>query len=111
MQWVKDYYDAIILFDVIAIPRYGWGTNQRQFSPAFLIETDDPSDSINATTSSIALCLKKQALGLAGRIRALGSIRAGDAPPQEPPQDVLILMRSFKVACETEFTLLPAMAL
>ena len=84
MQWVKDYYDAISLFDV-SLPTpvmAGVRTPQRQFSSCVLIETDDSLDSINATTSSIVKYVSQKAgIGIgAGSIRALGSpIRAGDA--------------------------------
>ena len=84
MQWVKDYYDAISLFDV-SLPTpvmAGVRTPQRQFSSCDLIETDDSLDSINATTSGIVKYVSQKAgIGIgAGSIRALGSpIRNGDA--------------------------------
>ena len=84
MKWVKDYYDAISLFDV-SLPTpimAGVRTPQRQFSSCVLVETDDSLDSINATTSSIVKYVSQKAgIGLgAGRIRAVGSpIRNGDA--------------------------------
>ena len=84
LQWVKDYYDAISLYD-ISLPTpvmSGLRTPQKQFSSCVLIEADDSLDSINATTSSIVKYVSQKAgIGVgAGRIRALGSsIRRGDA--------------------------------
>jgi len=84
IKWVKDYYDAISLFD-ISLPTpimAGVRTPQRQYSSCVLIETDDSLDSINATSSSIIKYVSQKAgIGIgAGRIRAIGSpIRNGDA--------------------------------
>jgi len=84
LKWVKDYYDAISLFD-ISLPTpimAGVRTPQRQYSSCVLIETDDSLDSINATASAIVKYVSKKAgIGIgAGRIRAIGSpIRNGDA--------------------------------
>lgn len=84
IEWVKDYYDAISLFD-ISLPTpimAGVRTPQRQFSSCVLIETEDSLDSINATASSIVRYVSQKAgIGIGGgRIRAVGSpIRSGDA--------------------------------
>ena len=84
LQWVKEYYDAISLYD-ISLPTpvmAGVRTPQKQFSSCVLIETDDSLDSINATASSIVKYVSQKAgIGIGGgRIRALGSpIRNGDA--------------------------------
>jgi ribonucleoside-diphosphate reductase alpha chain len=84
LAWVKEYYDAISLYDV-SLPTpvmAGVRTPQKQFSSCVLIETDDSLDSINATASSIVKYVSQKAgIGIgAGRIRALGSpIRSGDA--------------------------------
>jgi ribonucleoside-diphosphate reductase alpha chain len=83
LQWVRDFYNAISLFD-ISLPTpimSGVRTPQRQFSSCVLIETDDSLDSINATASSIVKYVSKKAgIGIgSGRIRAVGSpIRNGD---------------------------------
>jgi len=83
MKWVKDYYDAVSLFD-ISLPTpimSGVRTPQRQFSSCVLIESDDSLDSINATSSSIVKYVSQRAgIGIGGgRIRALGSpVRNGD---------------------------------
>ena len=84
LKWVRDYYDAISLYD-ISLPTpvmAGVRTPQKQFSSCVLIETGDSLDSINATASSIVRYVSQKAgIGIgAGRIRALGSpIRNGDA--------------------------------
>jgi ribonucleoside-diphosphate reductase alpha chain len=84
MKWVKDYYDAISLFD-ISLPTpimAGVRTSQRQFSSCVLVETDDSLDSINATSSAIVKYVSQKAgIGIgAGRIRAINSpVRNGDA--------------------------------
>ena len=84
LKWVRDYYDAISLYD-ISLPTpvmAGVRTPQKQFSSCVLIETGDSLDSINATASSIVRYVRQKAgIGIgAGRIRALGSpIRNGDA--------------------------------
>jgi ribonucleoside-diphosphate reductase alpha chain len=83
LQWVRDFYNAISLFD-ISLPTpimSGVRTPQRQFSSCVLIETDDSLDSINATASAIVKYVSKKAgIGIgSGRIRAVGSpIRNGD---------------------------------
>jgi ribonucleoside-diphosphate reductase alpha chain len=84
LKWIRDYYDAISLYD-ISLPTpvmAGVRTPQKQFSSCVLIETGDSLDSINATASSIVRYVSQKAgIGIgAGRIRALGSpIRNGDA--------------------------------
>ena len=84
LRWVKEYYDAISLFD-ISLPTpvmAGVRTPQRQFSSCVLIETEDSLDSINATASSIVKYVSQKAgIGIGGgRIRAINSpIRNGDA--------------------------------
>lgn len=84
LKWVKDFYDAVSLFD-ISLPTpimAGVRTPQRQFSSCVLIETDDSLDSINATASSIVRYVSQKAgIGVGvGRIRSYGSyIRNGDA--------------------------------
>jgi len=84
LQWVKDYYDGISLYD-ISLPTpvmAGVRTPQKQFSSCVLIESDDSLDSINATSSAVVRYVSQKAgIGLGvGSIRALGSpIRNGDA--------------------------------
>lgn len=84
IKWVKEFYDAISLFD-ISLPTpvmAGVRTPQRQFSSCVLIETDDSLDSINATSSAIVRYVSQKAgIGIgAGRIRAIDSpIRNGNA--------------------------------
>jgi ribonucleoside-diphosphate reductase alpha chain len=84
LRWVKDFYDAVSLFE-ISLPTpimAGLRTPQKQFSSCVLIETDDSLDSINATSSAIVKYVSQKAgIGIgAGRIRAIGSpIRNGDA--------------------------------
>jgi ribonucleoside-diphosphate reductase alpha chain len=84
LKWVKDFYDAVSLFE-ISLPTpimAGLRTPQKQFSSCVLIETDDSLDSINATSSAIVKYVSQKAgIGIgAGRIRAIGSpIRNGDA--------------------------------
>jgi ribonucleoside-diphosphate reductase alpha chain len=84
MTYVKDFYDALSLFDV-SLPTpvmAGVRTSVRQFSSCVLIETDDSLDSISATASAIVKYVSKRAgIGVgAGRIRALGSsINGGHA--------------------------------
>ena len=63
MKWVKDYYDAISLYD-ISLPTpvmAGVRTPQRQFSSCVLIESDDSLDSISATTSAIVKYVSQKA--------------------------------------------------
>ncbi len=84
LKWVKDFYDAVSLFE-ISLPTpimAGLRTPQKQFSSCVLIETDDSLDSINATASAIVKYVSQKAgIGIgAGSIRAIGSpIRNGDA--------------------------------
>ena len=55
MQYVKDYYDAIFVFD-ISLSISLWLALERprgNFFVQVIIETADSLDSINATTSSI----------------------------------------------------------
>ena len=84
LKWVKDYYDAISMFE-ISLPTpimAGVRTPQRQFSSCVVIETDDSLDSINATSSAVVKYVSQKAgIGIgAGSIRAINSpIRNGDA--------------------------------
>jgi ribonucleoside-diphosphate reductase alpha chain len=83
MKYVKDYYDALSMFD-ITIPTpilAGARTPTKQFSSCVLIDSNDSLDSINATSSAIVNYVSKKAgIGInAGRIRAIGSeIRGGE---------------------------------
>lgn len=83
LKWIKDFYDAISLFE-ISLPTpimAGLRTPQKQFSSCVTIETDDSLDSINATASAIVKYVSQKAgIGIgAGRIRAINSpIRNGD---------------------------------
>lgn len=83
LKWVKNYYDAISLFD-ISLPTpilAGVRTPQRQFASCVLVSSDDSLDSINATASAVVkYAAQKAGLGIgASRIRAINSpVRNGD---------------------------------
>ena len=65
MQYVKDYYDAISIFDIsLSIPLWLALERPRGNFSSVIIETADSLDSINATTSSIVgYVSQKQASG------------------------------------------------
>lgn len=83
LKYVKDYYDALSLFDIsIPTPVLGGArTPTKQFSSCVLISCDDSLESINQTASSIVDYVSKKAgIGVEiGSLRALGSeIRGGE---------------------------------